>query len=58
MSSILSFPGGNIPHQVFLSFVLAGLSAGAVTSLLDSIISVELSAADPDSADRTFWDGK
>lgn len=31
--SILLFPEGNITHQVFLAFVLAGLSAGAVTLL-------------------------
>ena len=40
MSGILLFPGGNIPHQVFLSFVLAGLSAGAVTSLSVDRLSV------------------
>ena len=40
MSSILLFPVGNIPHQVFLSFVLAGLSAGAVTSLSVDRLSV------------------
>jgi diguanylate cyclase (GGDEF)-like protein/PAS domain S-box-containing protein len=33
VGGVLLFPGGDIPHQVFLSFVLAGLSAGAVTSL-------------------------
>jgi len=32
-SSLLLFPAGNIPHQVFLSFILAGMSAGAITTL-------------------------
>lgn len=40
MGGILLFPVGNIPHQVFLSFVLAGLSAGAVTSLSADRLSV------------------
>ncbi len=31
--AVLLFPVGDVPHQVFLSFVLAGLSAGAITSL-------------------------
>ncbi|MBN9127829.1 MAG: hypothetical protein J0I90_09665, partial [Nitrosospira sp.] len=39
-SSILLFPAGNMPHQVFLSFVLAGVCAGAVTSLSIDKISV------------------
>ncbi len=40
ISSMLLFPVGNIPHQAFLSFVLAGLSAGAVTSLSADRLSV------------------
>lgn len=40
MSGILLFPAGNMPHQVFLSFVLAGLSAGAVTTLSMDRLSV------------------
>lgn len=40
ISSVLLFPVGNIPHQAFLSFVLAGLSAGAVTSLSADRLSV------------------
>jgi PAS domain-containing protein len=40
MGGILLFPVGNISHQVFLSFVLAGLSAGAVTSLSADRLSV------------------
>jgi diguanylate cyclase (GGDEF)-like protein/PAS domain S-box-containing protein len=39
-SSILLFPAGDMPHQVFLSFVLAGVCAGAVTSLSIDKISV------------------
>lgn len=40
MGGILLFPAGNISHQAFLSFVLAGLSAGAVTSLSADRLSV------------------
>lgn len=40
MSSILLFPASDMPHQVFLSFVLAGVSAGAVTSLSIDKLSV------------------
>jgi diguanylate cyclase (GGDEF)-like protein/PAS domain S-box-containing protein len=40
MSSILLFPANDTPHQVFLSFVLAGVSAGAVTSLSIDKLSV------------------
>lgn len=32
-SALLLFPAENVPHQVFLAFVLAGISAGAVTTL-------------------------
>lgn len=31
--AILLFPAGDVSHQVFLAFVLAGVSAGAVTTL-------------------------
>jgi diguanylate cyclase (GGDEF)-like protein/PAS domain S-box-containing protein len=40
MSSILLFPPSDVTHQVFLSFVLAGVSAGAVTSLSIDKLSV------------------
>lgn len=40
VGGVLLFPEGDIPHQVFLSFVLAGLSAGAVTSLSVDRLSV------------------
>ena len=30
---ILVFPPGDVPHQVFIAFVLAGVCAGAITSL-------------------------
>ena len=40
MSSVLLFPVGDTLHQAFLSFVLAGLSAGAVTSLSADRLSV------------------
>jgi len=32
-AAILLFPPESVPHQVFLAFVLAGMSAGATTSL-------------------------
>lgn len=32
-SSIFLFPSGDIIHQAFLSFVIAGMSAGAITTL-------------------------
>lgn len=31
--AVLLFPAGDVPHQAFLALVLAGLSAGAVTTL-------------------------
>jgi len=31
--TVLLFPAGDVPHQVFLALVLAGLSSGAITSL-------------------------
>lgn len=31
--TVMLFPAGDVPHQVFLAFVLAGLSSGAITSL-------------------------
>ena len=33
IAAVLLAPSGDIPHQVYISFVLAGLSAGAITSL-------------------------
>jgi hypothetical protein len=33
IGAVLLFPFGDITHQVFLAFVLSGLSAGAITSL-------------------------
>jgi len=33
MAALLLFPKGNIPHQVFLAFVMAGVSSAAITSL-------------------------
>ncbi|WP_275096034.1 putative bifunctional diguanylate cyclase/phosphodiesterase [Sedimenticola hydrogenitrophicus] len=33
MASLVLFPGDDIAHQVFLAFVVAGMSAGAVTTL-------------------------
>ncbi|MEQ1528338.1 MAG: ATP-binding protein [Methylococcales bacterium] len=33
VGSILCFPPGNVPHQVFLAYILSGLGAGAITSL-------------------------
>jgi len=33
MATVLLAPSGNLPHQVYVSFVLAGLGAGAITSL-------------------------
>jgi diguanylate cyclase (GGDEF)-like protein/PAS domain S-box-containing protein len=33
LASILLFPANDIPHQAFLAFALAGLSAGAITLL-------------------------
>lgn len=33
IGAVLLFPFGDMTHQVFLAFVLAGLSAGAITSL-------------------------
>jgi PAS domain S-box-containing protein len=33
VGTVLLFPSESIPHQVFLAFVMAGLSAGAITSL-------------------------
>jgi diguanylate cyclase (GGDEF)-like protein/PAS domain S-box-containing protein len=32
-ASIILFPTGDIPHQVFLSFIMAGMSAGSITTL-------------------------
>lgn len=32
-TGVLFFPSDNIPHQFFIAFVLAGLTAGAITSL-------------------------
>lgn len=40
-TGILLFPPDSIPHQVFLAFVLAGMCAGAVTTL-SSIMSLYL----------------
>ena len=33
LSGILMFPEGHLAHEVFLAFVLAGMSSGAITSL-------------------------
>jgi len=33
LHGLLLFPADDIPHQVFLAFVLAGVSSGAITSL-------------------------
>jgi diguanylate cyclase (GGDEF)-like protein len=32
-ASLLLFPADSVPHQMFLAFVIAGMSAGAVTTL-------------------------
>lgn len=40
LSSVLLFPTESVLHQVFHSFILAGLSAGAVTSLAVDKLSV------------------
>jgi len=39
-SSILLFPETSIPHQAFLAFIIAGVCAGAVTSLSASLFSI------------------
>lgn len=39
LAAFLLFPPGDLPHQAFLSFVLAGLAAGAMTSLAADFIS-------------------
>ncbi len=40
VGALLLFPPGNLPHQVSLSFVLAGMSAGAITLLAVDRISM------------------
>lgn len=40
LGAVLLFPPGDLPHQVLLSFVLAGMSAGAITLLAVDRISM------------------
>ncbi len=39
LSSLLLFPAADIPHQSFLLFAIAGMTAGAVTSLSIDLVS-------------------
>ena len=42
LSSVLMFPSNNIPNQAFLAFALAGMTAGAITSLSIDMVSLRL----------------
>lgn len=39
LASFLLFPANDIPHQTFLAFAIAGMTAGAVTSLSFDLVS-------------------